>query len=203
MTEEILYSLAGLFSLQSVIGFCTGVLSTMLFYYFQDKAAEKTFSKDRCEARDRRRRESKFHQIITHPLLLLWTFLFVLAAFLGFQQYTTSNNVRILAEETRACQVDFNQAIRVRSEINSQNDLLNRRIVISIEKYLYARLNPPPEVNALKLNDEDWQHDPRTLQWELGVNRVFYDEMLAIKSEKVRTEHERAMNPLPEPSCGK
>ncbi|AKF14280.1 hypothetical protein SEA_VINCENZO_18 [Mycobacterium phage Vincenzo] len=143
----------------------------------------------------------------------VWVAGLVLLATLGYvllQTGQTEAKYRGLARSMYDCQREFNQALKARSQITTENDRIStqqRDLFTALDEaagtLVDRQLNPPADIAALPMDS------PRRLAWNEDVARVYYQrtsklrgQIADLRAEQTRLQHERAAHPLPEPTCG-
>lgn len=109
----------------------------------------------------------------------------------------TTDRTNNLSNEVRACQKEFNLALKERSRIQVESDELAARDRAALRKWLATLLQPPPDI--AKLNPSD----PIRQAWGIGVTEQYQQWASAIEEQRQKNEKKRQDNPLPEPTCGK
>ena len=108
--------------------------------------------------------------------------------------YTTAKQT---AQEVQDCQREYNQALRARAQITSENDELSQTQRQIIFAWIHALLFPPPPFNVLPPGDPKRQ--------EYGLTLTYNTERDFQASLKRQNEIQayRDSHPLPDPTCGK
>lgn len=128
-------------------------------------------------------------------------------AMLGWSLHQTSENrafserqaveAKQFAAEVKDCQREFNQALRDRAQITSENDDLSqaqRRIVFH---WIHDLIFPPEPYASMDPND------PRRQQFGLTLTINTEREFQASLNRQDELEKDRDKRALPEPTCGK
>jgi hypothetical protein len=104
--------------------------------------------------------------------------------------------VMVETREANQCIQEFNQALRVRSQITQENDRLSIQQREIIYGWMHALVFPPPHIAQLS------NSDPKRQQWAVQLT-LDTDEVFKKSLEQQRENDEkRAANPLPAPTCG-
>lgn len=112
---------------------------------------------------------------------------------------TTANNERTnkLSEEVKACQKEFNTALQVRSQLQTEDNDLAARDRTALRNWLKTLLTPPPDIAKLPSSD------PVNQAWKIGVTEQYQQQAQSIEEQRQQNNEDRRNNPLPEPTCGK
>jgi hypothetical protein len=108
-----------------------------------------------------------------------------------------TDDAKAFSAQVQACQKDFNNALRWRTQIQSENDALAARDRAALRQWLATLLNPPPDIKQLDPND------PIRQAWGIGVTENYMSWARTIEEQRQHNEDERRAHPLPEPTCGK
>lgn len=104
--------------------------------------------------------------------------------------------ITVSTHRNNECIQQFNEVLRVRSAIATENDQLSidqRKIVFN---WMHSLVFPPPHIAPLE------NTDPRRQQWAIQLT-LDADDAFAKSLERQRiNEEERAKHPLPNPTCG-
>lgn len=178
----------GLFSLSGLIAFMLGVVAARLYYFVQERLEDKLDPS--CAPHHHRFRS----------LILLWSFIFIVTGFIGFQQQQTANQVRQLSADTLDCQKQFFTALKARAQSNDQTDEWSRQKTLAISNWLRDILTPPSEMLKIR---EDSPSDPRYTAWVIDTTSNYLRQIDALEKAQEDALADRAAHPLPEPSCGR
>ena len=108
--------------------------------------------------------------------------------------YTTAKDT---AQEVQDCQREFNDALKARAQITSENDEVSqdqRRIIFD---WIHALIAPPPPYDTMETDD------PRRQDYGITVTLATERDFEASLKRQDELQAERASNPLPDPTCGK
>lgn len=114
-----------------------------------------------------------------------------------FQGQQTHDQTVALSDATKACQVEFNTALRARSQITIENDKISRQQREVVYDWMHQLIFPPPDIAVLPGSD------PRREKYALDLTLRTDDLLRASIAEQREIDQRRADNPYPEPSCGK
>lgn len=109
----------------------------------------------------------------------------ILAAYMAVQNQQNADCVR-----------EFNQTLRERAAVTSENDALSIEQRELLYGWLHDLVFPPPEIAGLDMNA------PARQKWNLE-RTIAVDRQFQVSLEKQReNDARRAANPLPPPTCG-
>jgi hypothetical protein len=108
--------------------------------------------------------------------------------------YTTAKNTAV---EVQRCQVEFNEALRARAKITTENDEASqdqRRIIFD---WIHDLIFPPEPFSTMDTNDRRRQ--------EYGITRTIQTEQAFQKSlaKQDVLQRQRDEHPYPDPTCGR
>lgn len=118
-------------------------------------------------------------QYITIPLVVL------LAAYMAVQNQQNANCVR-----------EFQQTLRERSAITSDNDRLSIEQRVLVYDWMHGLVFPPEDIAALPGSD------PRREKYALDLTIATDKKFEASLEQQRENDARRAANPLPPPTCG-
>jgi hypothetical protein len=99
-------------------------------------------------------------------------------------------------QQNADCVREFNQVLRERSEITSENDKLSVEQRSLIYDWIHSLLFPPPEIASLPGSD------PRREKWAISRTLETDESFKASIEQQRANDARRAANPLPPPTCG-
>lgn len=123
-------------------------------------------------------------------LILDWRYIAIPFVF-GIVAYVAVQN-----QQNANCVREFNQVLRERASVTSQNDQLSIQQRELIYDWIHNLVFPPPHIADLPGSD------PRRERWAtdltIETDKQFRDSI----EEQRRNDAVRAANPLPPPTCG-
>lgn len=197
----MIHALSVIYSLPFVVGALIGILGQRLYCL------------SRARWLDRQHPLSDGRQHDPGGLNRVWLAGLVTAIVFGYvllQTEQTHLDTVALSDKTRACQIEFNKALKDRAAITSKNDELSvrqRELLSQLNDasgtWINRLLNPPEDIARLDMNN------PRRVAWNVDVTRTYYEwatklraETVAIRKEQTQVLAQRNANPYPEPTCG-
>lgn len=187
--NTIWQAIGGLFSISSMISFLAGVAGTILFYRVEDK-----WVKDHQSGEEK----PPVHKL--RSLWILWSLVFVITGYIGFQEHETAESVRTLSRQTQDCQRQFQETLKIRSDAGDAQDEWARRKSQAIGGWLRDILFPPEDIARLRNENPN---DPRYQQWAITVTSKYLGLIDEAEKEQEAAMKERQEHPYPEPTCGK
>lgn len=100
-------------------------------------------------------------------------------------------------QQNADCVREFNQVLRERSAVTSENDRLSMQQRQLIYDWIHNLVFPPPEIARL---DGD---DPARQRWAIDLTIETDSKFRESIEEQRRNDAIRAANPLPPPTCGR
>lgn len=190
-----------LYSLPFVVGLVAGIAGMKVYQHVQCKIADAHHPLPG----GRRRHPA--------PISRVWLGGLLTVAVLGYvllQVSQTEDHYKSLGSEMRRCQVEFQQALTVRSKISTENDELSRKQRDLLTEYgratslwLSQLVNVPEDIAGLPSTD------PRVIAWGQAVTQVYSEHAIRINSKldaiskrQEQLEQDRRDHPLPQATCG-
>lgn len=99
-------------------------------------------------------------------------------------------------QQNADCVREFNQVLRERSSVTSENDQLSIRQRELIYDWIHNLVFPPSDIAALPGSD------PRRQEWAIDLTLETDKQFRESIDEQRRNDAIRAANPLPPPTCG-
>lgn len=124
-------------------------------------------------------------------VIFRWQYVAVPFAF-GITMFVAVQN-----QQNADCVREFNQTLRERSAITSENDRLSIRQRELIYDWIHNLVFPPPDIAALPGSD------PRRENWAINLTLETDRQFRASIEEQRSNDAIRAANPLPPPTCGR
>jgi hypothetical protein len=123
-------------------------------------------------------------------LVIKWEYIVIplavgVIAYMAVQTQTNADCVR-----------EFQQVLRERSQVTSENDRISTDQRELIYGWLHALIFPPSEVAMLDT------HDPRRQEYALQLTRATDAKFAELIAQQREFEQIRARNPLPPATCG-
>lgn len=103
-------------------------------------------------------------------------------------------------QENANCVREFNQTLRVRSQISEDNDHWSMVQRKALGDWLKTILDPPADMLELR---RDNPNDPRYQQWAFDTTEHYSAIIQEAQQEQDDNVAERALHPLPAPTCGR
>ena len=142
----------------------------------------------------------------------VWVGGLVAVAIMGYsvlKVQETQDRTLELTHQLAVCNNEFNEALRARSNISTQDNNLSTQISDirsqiddSTGNWINRLINPPPDIAGLPAAAE------RRLEWNHDVTVVYFqrtghlrDEIAKIVEQRKALQEERANSPLPDPRC--
>lgn len=121
---------------------------------------------------------------------------FVMIA-IGIQNQHTYSFATQLAQDTKACQIEFNQALKARAQITTENDELSQEQREVVFHWMHDLIFPPAPYDKMSTDD------PRRQQW--GIDRTIgaSKRFQASIDRQEEIQKKREAHPLPDPTCGR
>lgn len=113
------------------------------------------------------------------------------------QSSSAYNTAKETAQEVQDCQREFNQALKARSQITSENDELSqvqRRIIFD---WIHALIFPPEPYASMSTND------PRRQDYGFTLTVNTEHAFQASLDRQDALQRQRDQTHLPDPTCGK
>lgn len=107
------------------------------------------------------------------------------------------NDARTFSAEVQDCQRQFNEALRARSAITTENDELSQIQRTALADWLHDLLFPPPDMVKLGRTGPEYN------KWALDLTQHYYGIIADAQRKQDENNRERAAHPLPEPTCGR
>lgn len=99
-------------------------------------------------------------------------------------------------QENADCTREFNQVLRERAAVTTQNDQISIQQRELIYQWIHNLIFPPPEIARLDTND------PVRQEYAVKLTRATDEKFAALIDKQREYERHRAANPLPPPTCG-
>lgn len=107
--------------------------------------------------------------------------------------------VAIQVQQNADCVREFNQTLRVRSQISEDNDRWSMVQRKAFGDWLKTILAPPADMLELRRDDP---YNPRYQQWAFDITEHYSAIIQQAQTEQDQNAAERANHPLPPPTCG-
>ena len=117
--------------------------------------------------------------------------------YVSLQTQVAYNTAKETAQEVQDCQREFNDALKARARIGSENDEISqtqRRILFD---WIHRLIFPPPPYNEMETND------PRRQQYGFAITIETEQALGRSFARQDELQRERDQKPLPDPTCGK
>ena len=121
----------------------------------------------------------------------------VMIVFVSLQTQIAYNLAKVTAQEVQDCQREFNDALKSRARIASENDELSqeqRRIVFD---WMHNLIFPPEPFAAMETND------PRRQDYGFKLTIRTTEQFQKSLDRQDELQTSRDAHPLPDPTCGK
>jgi hypothetical protein len=169
-----------------------------VIWFFFGIASVEVWQWIKCKYKDRVDPEGSPHRMRK----LNWFYVTMAATVLitigiGIQNQRTYEFATNLARDTRECQIEFNRALKVRSDITTDNDKWSQVQRTALATWLHDILFPPPPYSNMAPDD------PGRQAWALVRTQEADRIITEAQSEQAHNQVERERNPYPEPACGK
>lgn len=167
-----------------IFWFLAGVLSVQVWQWIK------------CKWKDRHDPQGAPHKM--KKLNTYWLAVVVVLtsiAAVSLQNYKTYTFAEQLAKDTRDCQLEFNQALRVRSQITVENDTWSQIQRKALADWLHDLIFPPPYIGTLPPEHPDRQ------SWVLI--RTAQADTVIREAQEEQDKNIRERPPYPDPTCGK
>lgn len=105
-------------------------------------------------------------------------------------------NMSIQNQQNADCVREFNQVLRERSRVTTENDQISIQQRILIYDWIHDLLFPPPDIAELPGSD------PAREKWAIDLTLETDKKFAASLEQQRQNEAHRTANPLPPPTCG-
>lgn len=122
---------------------------------------------------------------------------FMITTFIGVQNQLTYEYAKRLAQNVRSCQIEFNSALKARSDITDQDRALNAQWQKTTLKAIGAISNMPPAIAHAPIGS------PAMADYEDKIFDQYFSEITEIELQRRVNEQIRSQIQLPEPGCGR
>lgn len=167
-----------------ILWFLAGMFSVQLWQWIK------------CKWKDRRDPKGAPHKM--KKLSGYWVAVVVVLAAIAavsMQNYQTYTFAEKLARDTRACQIEFNETIRIRTQITAENDRWSQIQRKALADWIHDLIFPPPYIASLDPESGERQ------DWVLIRTTEAYKVIREAQDEQDRNIRERPA--YPDPTCGK
>lgn len=150
----------------------------------------------KCKWKDYRDPEGKPHirkSINWFPVAIAFTIIITVA--IGVQNQRTYDFATQLAKDTRACQVQFNEALQFNTQITRDNDRWSQIQRKALADWIHDLIFPPPNIAVLPPSDFVRQ------EWVLA--RTTEADRVIRNAQLEQDQNIGARKPYPDPTCGK
>lgn len=167
-----------------VFWFLAGVLSVQIWQWIK------------CKWKDRHDPQGAPHKM--KKLNTYWLAVVVVLtaiAATSLQNYKTQTFAEQLARDTRACQIEFNETIRTRTQITAENDRWSQIQRKALADWIHDLIFPPPHIAKLSPESSERQN------WVL-IRTAEADHTIR-EAQAEQDENIRNRPHYPDPTCGK
>lgn len=105
-------------------------------------------------------------------------------------------HMALQTQQNADCVREFNQVLRERSAVTSENDRLSIQQRTLIYDWIHNLIFPPPDIARLPGSD------PAREKWAINLTVETDKQFRASIEQQRENEARRAANPLPPPTCG-
>lgn len=174
--SSIAQSIAGLFSIEGIVGFILG----MVFEY--------VFLKLRCRYIDKVDPKGRPHKVRIKRSYWVWALIFIVMGGIAYKNQDTYDRLT-------KCSKEFYAALDSRAKINNEKFAMDTR-------WQVATYNRTVELGNM-LREYGSASDPRYQERKMVIDLRYADEVSAIFKEQQEIAEKRAQTPYPEPTCGR
>lgn len=167
-----------------------------VFWFLAGVVSVQVWQWVKCKWKDRSDPDGAPHHMkkINSYWLAVIVVLTAVAA-VSLQNYRTYTFAEQLAKDTRACQIEFNETIRARTQISAENDRWSQLQRKALADWIHDLIFPPPHIAVLPPDSGERQ------EWVL-VRTTEADRIIRAAQDE-QDENIRNRPSYPDPTCGK
>ncbi len=178
-------------------GLVTGVIFTHIYRLWH------------CRQLDRMEPQIKHKPPGVNRMVVAGLITFALMGYILLKAQQTQDITIKTNDRLKTCTVEFQRALKYRSDISAQDVEVSNKISDvrseqdeALGRFLERRLNPPPEIAAMDVND------PRRVQWKDDITFIYAENQAKLRKkiddlveDRKRLLDERSKHPIPEVKC--